>query len=956
MARAGRLVRPGIALFAAALIAWTASMSAFAGTTGKISGTVKDEESGEFLVSATIVLKGTKTGTTTNIEGFFFLTNIEPGAYKLNVSLVGYTPVSVENVRVLIDQTTTVNVRLKSSAVDLPPVVVVAERPLIEPKVTNKSVSISSDDIRSLPITGTQDILNMQAGVVQVEGRFNKIPGFEDRGIDQTHVRGGRNGEIAYMVDGMYVEDAIYAGMGTFINRGAVEEMKIEVGGFSAEYGEAQSGVVNIVTKEGGAAFSGSLEASTSGWADLDGEGGYEPISERDALRDYHNVLATLSAPIPGIPDVSLFASAEQMYSRYAVYQFDNIVYDPTPITDPTNPHYGENVGDTAMTFAYGKERLAHPYDTFTGWHSHGFNKSWDVSGKLTIRMSPVMKVNALVRVTERTFRPYAFAWTYAENAQNIVTDQTDQQGITLRHQVSPSTFYTVNLNRFWKVRDYLIPGLAGDVLGPGLHTQDLDHDGVGAPEDPDELWHYDPSSPDYPNQSFTGAYADPLTIIGYDSIRGVYLYDGGATQYWTRNYQQSFGAKVDITSQVNPANELKAGLEYRMLDIYFRELQYPWLDNPYSENYLYHPKEASAYLQDQVDLGRLIVNIGGRVDYALSGGTGWSNPKDPTSPIEKATYKLQFSPRLGFGYRIAEATTFHFNYGHFFQIPEYRNLYAGSTLDLTTPNPLFGNPLLQAQKTIGYEFGARQQLGDMWAVDVTAWTKSLTGQAGSINIMGFDPDSLGAYSYYVFDNYDYGSARGVDLTVEKRFSENYGGSLNYTYSVAKANRYYSWTGYWNGETDETEPKREMLMQYDQTHKLYAIMYFRLGEQFGPETFGFWLFENWFFNFVFNYQSGYPYTPVVGSRAEEPMSARSPARFQIDMTVRKEFRVFGSSTLGIFARIYNLLDKKNILYVYPATGSATEPDPTAGGYSTQYDRPDFYDTRRQIDLGVRIDF
>jgi outer membrane receptor protein involved in Fe transport len=391
------------------------------------------------------------------------------------------------------------------------------------------------------------------------------------------------------------------------------------------------------------------------------------------------------------------------------------------------------------------------------------------------------------------------------------------------------------------------------------------------------------------------------------------------------------------------------------MLDVFFRELQYPWWEVPYPENYLRHPKEASMYAQDQLDLGRLIVNIGGRVDYALSGAIGWSDPKDPTSPIENASYKLQFSPRLGFGYRITESTTFHFNYGHFFQIPEYRNLYLGSTLDLRSSD-IFGNPMLQAQKTIGYEFGARQQLGDMWTVDVTAWTKSLTGQAGSINIMGFDPDSLGAYNYYIFDNYDYGSAKGVDITVEKRFSENYGGSLNYTYSVAKANRYYSWTGYWNGETDETEPKREMLMEYDQTHKLYAIVYFRFGEQYGPTVLGMWPLENWFVNFVVSYQSGYPYTPVIGSLAGDPMSARSPARFQIDMTIRKEFSIFGSSTLGIFARIYNLLDKKNILYVYPATGSPTQPDPTAGGYSTEYDRPDFYDTRRQIDLGVRIDF
>ena len=927
-----------------------------AGTTGKIAGKVTSKLTGEGLPNATVAVQSTGFGVSANLEGDFFITNVPPGTYTVEFSLVGYTKVSVTDVRVHIDQTATVSVALSDTMLEMGTVVVVAERPLIQPEITNKTTNVSGDDILQMPVLSTQDVLSMQPGVVRVRGYLNKIGAHEELGIDQTHVRGGRSGEIAYMIDGMYVEDAIYAGMGTFINRGAVQEMKVEVGGFSAEYGEAQSGVVNIVTREGGTRFSGSLEASTSGWADPDGAGGVAPISKPDALRDFHSILGTLSMPVPFVPNLSLFASAEQSYRKYTVMEFDDITYDPTPITDPTNSHCGWRVGDTLKTYAYGQERFAHPFDRFAGWKAFGSYESRDGIVKLTWHPTTVIKINALLRIADRKFRTYDHYWRYAENARHFVTDNTDQQGITLRHQISSTTFYTINFNRFWKHRTNLIPGLAGETFGPGMHEVDTNGDGIPAPDDPYEWWHYSPFSPDYPRRGWTWGFYDPLEIVGYDSLRGVYVYSGSPTQFWSRNYQQTWGVKADIVSQLGRQHEMKFGMEFRTRDIFFREVQHPYLDNAYFEHFTRHPKEASAYLMDQMDHDRLILNVGVRVDYALSGGWLWSDHKDPTTPLAEAEPRLQFSPRLGFGYRITDAATFHFNYGHFFQVPEYMNLYFGSQRDLSTPRPLIGNPFLDSQKTISYEFGLRYMFSNDWSVDLTAWTKSLTGQSGTVNVQGYDPDSLGAYSYFIFNNYDHGSAKGVDVSIDKRFGRGYGIAVNYTYSVAKANRYYSWTGYWNLHTEETEPKSELLMPYDQTHKLHAILYVRSPMDFGPSIIGFHPFELWFLNFVYSYQSGYPYTPIVGKIPQEPMSARFPARSQLDVVVRRDFSLFRRVRVGLFARIVNLLDQKNVLHVYPETGSPVEPDPSATGPSTSYDRPDFLDLRRQIDLGVRLEF
>jgi outer membrane receptor protein involved in Fe transport len=73
------------------------------------------------------------------------------------------------------------------------------------------------------------------------------------------HFRGGRAGEVTYLVDGFVVENALYGDMGLDISRNAISEISMITGAFNAEYGEATSGVINIVTKEGKADYSWNL-------------------------------------------------------------------------------------------------------------------------------------------------------------------------------------------------------------------------------------------------------------------------------------------------------------------------------------------------------------------------------------------------------------------------------------------------------------------------------------------------------------------------------------------------------------------------------------------------------------------------------------------------------------------------------------------------------------------------
>jgi hypothetical protein len=220
-----------------------------AGTTGKISGRIT-EKGGSGIPGANVLVVGTSLGAMTSLDGGFVIINVPPGTYELKVSLVGYTSVTVKQVNVTADRTTIVNASIASTAIEMQDVVVQAERPMVQKDLTATMSAVSDDQIKMLPVTNFLEVVAIQAGVV---GEGNGL-----------HIRGGRAGEVAYLIDGMSVKDPTLGRLNTTINNDAISELNLLTGTFSAEYGNAMSGVVNIVTKEGGRDFHASLEGRTS--------------------------------------------------------------------------------------------------------------------------------------------------------------------------------------------------------------------------------------------------------------------------------------------------------------------------------------------------------------------------------------------------------------------------------------------------------------------------------------------------------------------------------------------------------------------------------------------------------------------------------------------------------------------------------------------------------------------
>lgn len=257
------------------LIIMLSFFQVFAGTTGKLTGRVTDQNTGEPLIGVNILLEGTIFGVATNEDGEYLIINLPPGRYNLKVTYIGYQTTVMKNVTINTDQTTNIDVKLNETVITMEGIEVVAQRSIIQKDATGTQTSISSAKIDALPVQNFTDVLKLQAGVVG--------------NGDNINVRGGRGNEVAYLVDGIYVSDPVAGRKDANIGNDAIEELKFMTGTFNAEYGNAMSGIVNVVTKEGGTEYSGGAEIKTT-------EFGVSPYSDYD----YNYLSARLSGPVLG--------------------------------------------------------------------------------------------------------------------------------------------------------------------------------------------------------------------------------------------------------------------------------------------------------------------------------------------------------------------------------------------------------------------------------------------------------------------------------------------------------------------------------------------------------------------------------------------------------------------------------------------------------------------------------
>lgn len=217
--------------------------------TGKIAGQVTDAETGEPLPGVNVIVEGEQMGATTNQNGQYTILNVAPGTYTLRASFVGYADQVVQGVEVNIDLTATQNFQLQEETQQLQEVTVQAEERIIRPDISGSEVNINPVNVQAAQYQSISDVITSQVSVASIDA-------YED----EPQLRGEDMTRSKIIVDGYSQGNPLTNRPLYQVNLEAIQDMKIQTGGFSAEYGDLRSGIINVATKTGGTSYSGSID------------------------------------------------------------------------------------------------------------------------------------------------------------------------------------------------------------------------------------------------------------------------------------------------------------------------------------------------------------------------------------------------------------------------------------------------------------------------------------------------------------------------------------------------------------------------------------------------------------------------------------------------------------------------------------------------------------------------
>jgi outer membrane receptor protein involved in Fe transport len=865
---------------------------------GKIIGQVVDRESGEALPGVNVIVSGTEMGAATDIDGNYVILNVPPGTYTLEASYIGYATMRVENLRVNIDQTTRQNFRIVPEVLAGEEVVIVAERPLVQKDLTASQKITTSEEIKALPVENFLGVLTTQAGV--------------NTGADGAlHVRGGRSTEVGYYVDGVPVTNPFFTNsLATNVSNKALEEMKVVSGAFNAEYGNAMSGIVNISLKEGSSDLAGSLSAYTGDYVSNDTDIFYN-IDDMDPLAN--GVLeATLNGPVPFMGD-RLFFNVSGRFNENDGYLYGIREHVPGDSANfQVQPWYIELGGD----------------ETFVP-----MNNSSDVNtmSKLTYKITPSIKWTGQFLYDYTKYKRYIHSYRYNPDGISTYNSNNYNYSTKLTHAFKRS-YYEANL--FYSTTDF----------ENYVFEDSTDH-----------------------------RYVPTTRVVG--SPTSVTFNFGGTQMGHTYRNSSSLGGKFDFTSQINMRHEIKTGvsarrdiLEERNFAVLYDNQQYKEptvLPENESPSHIFYDREAlslSAYFQDKIEYEDMIVNAGVRWDYFDPKSDYIVDLLHPaTSEKQEADPKSMVSPRLGVSFPITDTGILHFSYGHFFQMPPLRRLYLSEIFGAGT-SPSIGYSNLKPEKTVIYEFGLQQQLGEALAMEMTVFAKDIRDLL-ALQTIRYQSAQFGPSTYNIYLNKDYGAVKGITVSFTKRYDPvtHLSAWVDYTYQVAEGNSVQSGAFYFSALSGIEEEKRIVPLNWDQRHILNATV--SLSKP-----------GDWGVSFIGKLGSGWPYTPIIpnANYVPDPNSERKPWQKNLDIRAHKNIGI-GALDFVFFVKVFNVFDTRNERYVFDDTGRAGYTFWDRSSQETQelirnYDkpgihtwdeymtRPQYYSAPRLVQAGVSVEF
>ena len=887
--------------------------NATAQTTGKIAGKVVDAETNEPLIGVNILIEGTTMGAATDVEGEFFILGVPPNNYNLRFQMIGYTPYIITDLRISVNRTTDVDVRLTTETVEIDEVVVTADKITVKKDQTGSIKNISSDQIEILPVENIDDVVEMQAGVVD------------------GHFRGGRIAEVSYMVDGLQVNNALSKSKVVEVENEVVADLEVITGTFNAEYGRAMSGIVNVITKDGG----NKLEVSTSVRVSNYATGNSDVFNGLSSTESPRNLDYKIFVSGPLIKDNLFFLVnyRKQDFKNYlnGIYRFD---VDNLSVFDQEDPDmwYTEHTGDGSF-------------------QSMNSSEEQSLSGKLTASLFTGLKLSLMYNRNDANWKDYDHNFKYNPFGTATNYEETDLFTFQLNHIISNDFFYELKISYLdYYYGNYVFenPYDAGYVhsaysrnTGPGFFTggQEKDH---WIQKEKQINGKLDLSYQFNNNHliQFGGLYTNHDLENLWHQIRNVYE---------TREEDEDF-------FYYSPVEE-------KVIFPYYEP--YILSDSTiYADNYQVEPIEFSAYIQDKMEFNELVLNVGLRYDYFDPKSVYPSqrrNPANqllfPNNPEKVSSYpdaesQYQFSPRVGLAYQLGNTAILRFSYGHFFQMPPLEALYQTHSFRVAPSDyeTLMGNAQLKAEKSVQYEVGLWQEIIRNMGIEVSVYYRDIYNLLSTKIVSTFNQTEYGLYT-----NKDYGNVKGLEVKFDYAH-ESFFVDLNYTLQYTRGNadnpeQTYTRAG------DSMDPIPTLIpMSWDQRHTLN----FTLG--YNTSVFG--ITATSYFN------SGVPFTwtpPTENLLANinlYPNNSVIVSNFSVDLKGYWNFLSVDLFKAQLMLSVYNLFDNLNESWVNSETGRAytgivRESDLTShhsdfNTFEDTFQDPSMFTPPREIRIGLRL--
>ncbi|HEX2963143.1 MAG TPA: TonB-dependent receptor, partial [Ignavibacteriales bacterium] len=906
-------------------------MLVFAGTKGKIKGKVTDLQSGEPLIGANVIVEGTSQGGSTDVNGEFQIQNLEAGVYTLKSSFIGYQTVTISNVRVNADLTTEMNFQLPAEGISVGTITIIAPKPLVNKDNTNAVRITTSDDINALPVRGVNNIVGLTAGVV-----------LKDNAV---FIRGGRIDEVGYYLEGVSITNPMTGGRAVSISQDALEEIQVQAGGYTAEFGGANSGIIRQQLKSGGSQMKASLEYITDNISFKSGKDAFDGKKRLGAYwYGYNEMSAVLSGPV-----------FDQRFKFFGNVDY-NFRRDPNP-----QPYPGVNIGSIVDKESGDSINLVVPAGA-----TYGAAQEWTTyTGTLNMDFTPIMIRLSGTYTNQRTdIGGYPVSGFLNKRlGENLVNNGTFN--IKLTHVLSSNMFYEISggyylqnsvtqdpylKDNFWAYGDSAANAAVGYVWQRnandqkissrmGAYTPPAARSIMGIPFDGDGGTVVNYSKNDRTGITFNGN-------LSWNPGKNHSIKLGGEFQQYTlRNWsgvggQNTFARSIFEDLKKDPNADLQKIRKDILLGAGLNNYGYDAFGNITDEGLEapHKPVFASGYIQDKIEYEDLVLNLGLRYDYFDVDNMKMIDPTRPDKSIDNSGQPIasgwedipvfsEFSPRLGFSFPVTDKTVFHAQYGKFVQQTRGLDMYQGyaRTGYELTHGFFFTNPVgkyIKPTRTTQYELGFTQQLTDFMSLDITGYYKDVKDQVIFYQQM-VDKNAPAPFkAYNTLANGDFATTKGLEMTFTMRRYERIAlnGTVAFQDAQGTGSSPNSNRGMVGAPVDGVVfvPKYISPLDFNNALRANLNVDYRFGDDDGPA-----LLHNFGVSLLMSYNSGHPFTRGLGGAdlegdarnryPVEPLNSSStPSVFQVDMRVDKTVKLYDKLSANIYVQVINLFDARNI--------------------------------------------